>query len=77
MPKKLKLVKSLKKHTLKKRRKLNLVDSLSKKLNNKTVKHKMQRNTIMPVSTRTHNKPLKLVNSFTKTDNKEEYVKLL
>ena len=37
MPKKLKLVKSLKKRTLKKRRKLNLVDSLSKKLNNKNI----------------------------------------
>ena len=35
MPKKLKLVKSLKKTTLKKRKKLKLVPSLNKKLNKK------------------------------------------
>ena len=80
MPKKLKLVKSLKKTTLKKRKKLKLVTSLSKKLNNKTVKNKSISNTTeMPVSTRSNKKELKLVKSLTKpnNDHKETYVNLL
>ena len=80
MPKKLKLVKSLKKTTLKKRKKLKLVPSLSKKLNNKTVKYKSIRNTItdMPVSTRSNKKELKLVKSLTKPDDhKQTYISLL
>ena len=74
MPKKLKLVKSLKKTTLKKPKKLKLVPSLSKKLNNKTVKYKSIRNTItdMPVSTRTNKKELNLVKSLTKPDDHKE-----
>ena len=60
MPKKLKLVKSLKKTTLKKPKKLKLVNSLYKKLNNKTVKNKSTTNTTeMPVSTRSNKKELK------------------
>ena len=80
MPKKLKLVKSLKKTTLKKRKKLKLVPSLNKKLNKKTIKHRSTRNTItdMPVSTRSNKKQLKLVQSLTKPDDhKEIYVSLL
>ena len=54
MPKKLKLVKSLKKTTVKKTRKLKLVPTLNKKLIKKTIKNRSTRNTItdMPVSTR-------------------------
>ena len=79
MPKKLKLVKSLKKTTLKKPKKLKLVNSLYKKLNNKTVKNKSTTNTTeMPVSTRSNKKELKLVKSLTKpNDHKETYVNLL
>lgn len=79
MPKKLKLVKSLKKTTLKKTRKLKLVPTLNKKLIKKTIKNRSTRNTItdMPVSTRSNKKQLKLVTSLTKPDNKETYVSLL
>jgi len=79
MPKKLKLVKSLKKTTLKKTRKLKLVPTLNKKLIKKTIKNRSIRNTItdMPVSTRSNKKQLKLVTSLTKPDNKETYVSLV
>ena len=79
MPIKLKLVKSLKKTTLKKRKKLKLVPSLNKKLNKKTIKNRSITNTSeMPVSTRTNKKELKLVQSLTKPDDhKEIYVSLL
>ena len=79
MPIKLKLVKSLNRNkTIKKRRKLNLVPSLSKKLKNKTVKYKSINNIIaMPVSTRANKKNLKLVKSLPDNDYKMEYIGLL